>query len=81
MAIPFCPGYDHEPFATLVANYPGKRRAPREGLPRRVGAGFSQGTVGRDGANPRDWSRSSSARNSRYAEFWWALLGSGCTDF
>jgi uracil-DNA glycosylase len=24
MAIPFCPGYDHEPFATLVANYPGK---------------------------------------------------------
>jgi Uracil DNA glycosylase superfamily len=24
MAIPFCPGYDREPFATLVANYPGK---------------------------------------------------------
>jgi len=24
MAIPFCPGYDHEPFATLAANYPGK---------------------------------------------------------
>jgi hypothetical protein len=24
MTIPFCPGYDHEPFATLVANYPGK---------------------------------------------------------
>jgi hypothetical protein len=24
MAIPYCPGYDHEPFVTLVANYPGK---------------------------------------------------------
>jgi hypothetical protein len=24
MAIPFCPGYDREPFKTLVANYPGK---------------------------------------------------------
>ncbi len=24
MAIPFCPGYNQEPFATLVANYPGK---------------------------------------------------------
>ena len=24
MAIPYCPGYDHEPFATLVATYPGK---------------------------------------------------------
>ena len=24
MTIPFCPGYNREPFATLVANYPGK---------------------------------------------------------
>ena len=24
MTIPFCPGYNQEPFATLVANYPGK---------------------------------------------------------
>jgi hypothetical protein len=23
MAIPFCPGYNQEPFATLIANYPG----------------------------------------------------------
>jgi hypothetical protein len=28
MAIPFCPGYDREPFATLVANYPGKDLHP-----------------------------------------------------
>jgi uracil-DNA glycosylase len=28
MTIPFCPGYDHEPFATLVTNYPGTNVYP-----------------------------------------------------
>jgi hypothetical protein len=63
MAISFCPGYNQEPFATLVASYPGKDVHPVKDF-RVVGASVSQGTVGWDGANPRDWSRSRSARNS-----------------
>ena len=59
MTIPFCPGYNQEPFATLVANYPGKDVHPVKDF-RVAGASFSQGTVGLDGANLRDWSGSRS---------------------
>jgi uracil-DNA glycosylase len=45
MAIPFCPGYDREPFATLVANYPGKDVHPLKDFRVEWGPVFHRGRL------------------------------------
>jgi hypothetical protein len=45
MAIPFCPGYNREPFATLVANYPGKEVHPLKDFRVEWGPVFHRGRL------------------------------------
>ena len=48
MPIPFCPGYNREPFATLVANYPGQDVHPVKDFRVEWGPVFHRGRL--DGA-------------------------------
>jgi uracil-DNA glycosylase len=45
MTIPFCPGYSREPFATLVANYPGKDVCPLKDFRVEWGPVFHRGRL------------------------------------
>ena len=80
MTISFCPGYNREPFATLVANYPGKDVHPVKDFRVEWGPVFHRGRLDGTarilviGQDPGQHEISS-------VEFWWARPESEFKDF